>query len=76
MRMENGVFVMEVKVFHSTQYALRHDNVEAAVGQAIHTEIKMSRHEESRRNVFMFVNQGNRPLTIYYWPCPPIGDFM
>ena len=73
--MESGVFVVEVKVSHFTEYTLKR-NVEATVGQAEVTEIKRLPNHTSMRNVFLFVNQGNILITVYYWHCPSKRDFL
>ena len=74
LQTEKGVIVLEVKVSHFTQYALKHD-VEAGKGQAVPLEIKKLRHK-TRQNVFMFVNQGNIPITVYYWPLGSRRNFV
>lgn len=68
LQMDNGVFVLEAKISHFTDYALK-QTVEVAQGQVKAVEIKKLPHV-SRRNVFLFVNQGSEPLMIHCWRRP------
>ena len=74
VRMQSGEFVMEVKVSYFTEYTLKR-NVEVEVGRAEVTEIKRLPNYTNTRNVFLFINRGIVPITVYCWHYPSKRSF-
>ena len=68
IQMDNGIFVLEIQASHFTDYALK-QNVDVDPGDFKIVPIKKLPHQ-SRRNVFLFVNQGDETIVVHCWRRP------
>ena len=82
-KMDNGVFVLETQVSHFTDYALYYKSLISGAclqgvgkGRKRIVEVKRPRNvftyfvNKGPRNVFLFVNKGDKTVMVVYWRRP------